>query len=258
MFFKTYAVTRECFLLLRKEKAFATLLIGLAVVTVVAKLVSQWSFDNPTGIFFNITQTAFRLSGTFIAIYFGIKMLHDYRTSGSVEIMLSRPISRAAFLQGNFMALTALLFIYGLIAGLGWLIVALAFSLHVPYEFIFWGVVMSFGEWFLMAAMTTLLASVCGFGMSFFAGLSLWLVGMISGVLSLSIENTSHNPALHPFINGIAKLWSLDRFSLMHYSRDLILPDLSVLMSCMGYSLIGALTFLVFSHICFARGDVVV
>lgn len=253
-----YAVTRECFLLLRKERAFLTILIGLTVFLIVAKLVSDWSFANRSGVFFNMAQTAFRFTGTFIAMYFGIKMLHDYRVSGSVETMLSRPVSRTAFLQGNFLALTGLLLLYGLCGGLGWIAIAKLYSMYLPTEFVVWGVIMSFGEWFLMGSLAVFLATICGFGMSFFAGFSLWLIGLLSGVLSLSLENThGGRSSLEPFVTGLSRIWSFDRFSLMNYSRDFVLPDLSFLFSCLAYSAFGVLVFLIMSHLFFARGDVV-
>ena len=253
------AVTRECFLLLRKERAFQTILIGLTVFILVAKLVSDWAFTNPSGVFFNMAQIAFRFTGTFIALYFGIKMLHDYRVSGSVETMLSRPVSRSAFLQGNFLALTLLLLFYGLCGGLGWLATVRLFSLGVPSEFLAWGVMMSFGEWLLMGSLAVLLATVCGFGMSLFAGCSLWLIGLLSGVLALSLDTAyGGQSSLAPLAMWIAKVWSFDRFSLMNYSRDFVLPDTGFLLSCLGYSVVGAVCFLVISHICFSHRDVIV
>lgn len=253
----TMAVTRECFLLLRKERAFQTILIGLTVFILVAKLVSDWAFTNSGSVFFNMAQVAFRFTGTFIAIYFGIKMLHDYRVSGSMETMLSRPVSRTAFLLGNFLALTCLLLFYGLCGGLGWWGTVWLFTLPVPSEFLVWGVVMSFGEWFLMGSLAMLLATVCGFGISLFTSGALWLTGLLSGVLSLSLDSAQGGQSsLAPIATQIAKIWSFDRFSLMSYSRDFQLPEVSFLLNCLGYSLIGALCFMVLSHLCFSRGDV--
>ncbi|MCY4379984.1 MAG: hypothetical protein OXC40_00205 [Proteobacteria bacterium] len=251
-----YAVIREDFLLLRKEKILLFFMLGLIVVTILARFVSEWSLDDPGIIFFNISHTALRFVGTFIALFFAIKILHDTKVSGNVETVLSRPVSKIVFLQGNFIALVATLLLYGAIFGVGWYLISLAFSMNMSAEFLFWGSLFAVSEWILMASVALFLASICGFGMAFLASYALWITGLVSGVLASSVENMSSTSTLTPVASQVAKIWSLDRFSLIAYSRDWVMPDGGFIFYAIAYSVVGTMALLLLSSVCFACKDV--
>ncbi|MCY4443823.1 MAG: hypothetical protein OXC44_03365 [Proteobacteria bacterium] len=255
-----YACMRETFTILRRDKVFIPMFVGLVILFFLATFISEWSLDNPRIIYFNMTQTMIRLTGGAIAILFGTKMLHDSYISGSLETILSRPINRSVYLLGSYSALVLCFLLYSIGAGLSWWVINKFFfnsAVTLPTEFIFWGCTFAFIEWCVLGAVAFTFASLCRFGLAILSTLLLWVVGLLSGVMSLSLEGlTDSYSLLLPVVHGVAKFWSFDRFTLISYSRNMHLPDTSFLINCVGYGLLTASVLLVFSHIFFNTRDI--
>ena len=254
-----FAITYESFLMLRRDKIFVPMFIGVVLLFFLASFVTEWSLDDYRIIYFNITQSVLRLTGGAIAVLFGVKMLHDSYVSGSLETILSRPIHRSKFLQGSYTALLLCLLLYGVLCGICWWVMNYFFFTHrIPTEFIFWGVFLSFLEWSVIAALAYCLSSFCGFGMSLLSVIMMWLLGLMSSAMALSLEGLkdSYSDFL-PLVEGLSKFWSFDRFSLLAYSRTMELPDSLYLTHAVGYavSLVGVL--LILAHLCFSGRDII-
>lgn len=254
-----FAITYESFLMLRRDKIFVPMLIGVVLLFFLASFITEWSLDDFRIIYFNITQTALRLTGGAIALLFGVKMLHDSYVSGSLETILSRPLHRSVFLQGSFAALLLCLLLYGLLSGLCWWVMNYFFFTHrIPTEFIVWGAFLAFLEWGVIAALSYCFASFCGFGMSLLSVILMWLVALVSSAMASSLEGLRNSYSdLLPVVEGLAKFWSFDRFSLMAYSRTMEFPEPPYLLHCVGYAISAVAVLLILSHLFFAGRDII-
>ena len=96
----------ETFLTLKRDRIYYPALIITALIFVAASFIAEWSVDDWRIIFFNFSQTMFRISGDIIAILFGTKLLQDAVTDGSIETSLSRPVGRAEWVLGKFLGLS--------------------------------------------------------------------------------------------------------------------------------------------------------
>lgn len=253
------AITYESFLMLRRDKIFVPMLIGLVFLFFLASFITEWSLDDYRIIYFNLTQTSLRLTGGAIAVLFGVKMLHDTYVSGSLETILSRPIYRSTFLQGSYTALLLCLLLYGVLSGLTWWLMNYFFFTHrIPNEFIFWGVALAFLEWGVISAMAYCFSSFCGFGMSLLSVIMMWLVALVSTAMASSLEGLKDSYSdLLPVVEGLAKFWSFDRFSLLAYSRTMEFPSLSFILNSVGYAVSVVAVLLVLSHIFFSSRDII-
>ena len=253
-----YAVIRENFLLLRRDRVLVPILIGVVIMFLISNFISEWSIDDPNIIYFNINQTILRISGGCMAILFAAKIVHDTSFSGNIETIIVRPVRRWVFQAGSYVSVVGCLLFYGVLAGLSWLGVSILFSMRLPAELVASGVLFAFFEWCILIALVYCLSSLCGFGMSiFFSGL-MWFLGLVSGAMALSLEKLrSEYSDLLPIVNTVKKFWSFDRFNLLDYSRDMSTPNFDHIISCTGFTLSAVLTFLIISFLFFSSKDLV-
>ena len=92
--------------------AFAIVMIGAAIA------LANLSYVEQTRILQNLAFAAMRLSGTVIAIAVGINLIHREVDRRTVYTVLSKPVSRGAFLLGKYLGLVVTL----------WLIVGIMFA----------------------------------------------------------------------------------------------------------------------------------
>lgn len=252
-----YAVSRESFLILRREKIVIPMLVSVVIIFFLTTFISEWSITEDRAIlYFNITHTSLRFIGGLIAILFGTKMLHDSHISGSLETILSRPIHKVTFLIGSFIALFFALILFGLLAGMSWYGINYLEDARVPGDFIYWGVILCVVEWTLLAAIGYALSSVCRFEMSLLASIMLWVIGLLSGAMSTSLENIQRYSEILPFVKSVAKYWSLDRFSLIDKSRSFHVEQMD-LWNSVGYGMACVLFLLVLGSSLFYSEDVI-
>lgn len=231
----TFASGWETFLTLRRDKVFYPALVFIVLIFFLASFIAEWSVDDFRVIFFNFSQTMFRLAGDVLALVFGSKLLLDARTDGSIETSLARPIGRGGWVIGKFVGLALCLVTFGIMAGLSWVAIDFYYEIGTPLEMILWGVLLSVAEWLVVGAMTVFFSTIGNFGTTIFASSCLWILGLFAGAINASFTQTTTNDVFIQFIRSIATFWNFDRFSIIHYSYNFELPGQAFLIGCIGY-----------------------
>jgi ABC-type transport system involved in multi-copper enzyme maturation permease subunit len=249
-----FAVTQETYLRLRRDRIFMPAAMVGAGLILLSGLASYWSVEDFYKILFDLGTTVFHLVGVIVAIFWSIKLIHDTKQEGSVEVQLAAPIRRSEWILGKFL-------------GLSLALTLLATTFLLSWQIIFWGYglgwigvrsVTVFGilglSWLVMAASSILMATMASHAVALFAAIWLFISGLISAPILQSLSPDT--PAwLQGVIAWAAGLWDLQFFNLheigsgrLEVSWSLVQPRLIY-----GAALLG--TLLSLSCVVFNRRD---
>ena len=247
----------ETFITLRRDQIFYPALFSTVAIFILASYIAEWSVDDWRIIFFNFSQTMFRITGDILALLFGSKILQDARSDGSVETALSRPITRGAWVTGKYIGLAFCLILFGVLAGLAWKTIDVVFVIDTPNTLLFWGILLALCEWLVVASIAIFFSTLGSFGSAIFSASSLWVLGLLSGALTSSFLSTDEESFTMLIIRKISLLWNFDRFTIIHYSRNMINPELSFLSSSALYGISLCIFFLMLSTLAIRSRDLV-
>jgi ABC-type transport system involved in multi-copper enzyme maturation permease subunit len=207
-------VTRDSFLLLRRDKIFVPAAIGGALITIFAILAGDWTIEDWAKVQFDIGTFGFNLIGSLVAIFWSTKSVADARVEGSLEVQIATPISRSTWLLGKYLGLVLsltllaaiLLFLWQSLMLLnGTALMTRNQGLTFAYLYLGWCVLGSVGIFF---------ASFCGQATSLFSSMCAWLIGLaIPYVVTALSPQTDRITRL--IIERVAWAWDLQRFNLI-------------------------------------------
>jgi ABC-type transport system involved in multi-copper enzyme maturation permease subunit len=206
-------VTRESFLLLRRDKVFLPAALGGAFIVFFASIASQWAIEDFDVVAFDIAYAGFNFIGSLVAIYWSTKSVADARSEGTLEIQIAMPVGRGTWLLAKFMGLVlnlALLSILLIAAFQG------ALALHayplltikevVPHAFLFIG-------WCVLASLGIFFASFCGQATSLFSTLALWILGLTIPYIAATLAPTTDHVTRY-LVETAAWGFDLQRFNV--------------------------------------------
>jgi ABC-type transport system involved in multi-copper enzyme maturation permease subunit len=210
------ALIANSFLRLRRDKLFYPAIFVALILFVFASLASDWMIEDVRKALFDLGFFTFHLTGGIIAIFWGIKLISDSATDGSIEVQLALPVGRSTWFVGNFLGLAlALVFIGVLLAGI-WqaVIYSFGFGLMSQAELVAIGFLLVL--WIILAALTTFLAVFTSQGVTLFGSLIAWIVGLASYPVSKIVTpDTPH--AMKTLIDAVAYIWDLRQFNLAEF-----------------------------------------
>ena len=114
------AIAQETFLSLKRDKIFQPLSIIIAAAVGVAVFAADWSLESRSQVYHDIVVFIFQVSGAFISMIWGVKIISDSKQDGSIELSMSRPLPRSQWLLGRMLGLFISLFAMAAITGLIW------------------------------------------------------------------------------------------------------------------------------------------
>jgi Cu-processing system permease protein len=248
-------VTRESFLLLRRDKIFIPAAIAGVVVALFANVASEWGIEEFSKILFDVGALGFHLTGSLVAIFWGTRTVSEARADGSLEIQLAAPIGRVSWLTGKYL---------GLVLALVWLWVMLV---------VFWQVLMmtnNFGlmsqaqvtffvfqllEWCIVGALALFYSTFAGVTIAIFASITTWMIGLVSLPVYQALP-----PGADRFttaiVEGVARFWNLRQFNLASYATGYEKVSFGELQLRGAYGLLLILIIMSVSCVVFRRRDV--
>ncbi len=213
MFSRILAATAESFLLLRRQKIFlATFLIALIAFSFV-NMSSNWGNMEWEKILFYFSAFVYITLGVLVAIIWASQMLKSGDGQTSQDIPLASALTRSEYLISRFLAIFLAL---SLIAAVFLCIIqvnmlANNYSWFTPRQllvffFLTW-------IWWLMAALTIFLRTICSATLTMILSLILFVVGMITKTLELA-QNPDSSWLEKTLLAVAAKVWNLQHFNL--------------------------------------------
>jgi Cu-processing system permease protein len=245
----------ETFLLLRRDKIFLPVLVSGFLITLLANLASDWSIEDFSKILFDVGIFGFQFTGSFVAIFWGSKLIHDSKQDGSVELSLAAPVSRSSWIIGRYLGLSISLALMTFIFLVFWqFFMALNdFGMMSAQHYTIFGFM--YLGWLVIAAMSMFFASFCGTGVALFSSMSLWFAGLVTNLVYQNLSPTTA-PHIKTVVNTLARIWDLQQFNLINeiYTRDIMVA------SELGYRLlygIGLISVLItMTSIWFTKRDI--
>lgn len=209
-----FVTASTTFTLLRRDKIFTPFLISAIAISIFAQLASDWGVEEFNKILNDIGFFGFQMTGSFVALFWGIKMVSDSRTEGSIEVELAAPIERTTWLLGKYLGLTATLILLGALIVVSWqgMMLLNNFGWMQMTEWIAFAFTIL--AWAVLGALAILFGCLMRQTVALFVSLALW----ISGLCSTIVANTLHPDtpeSTKRLVVGIARAWDLQQFNLV-------------------------------------------
>lgn len=204
----TLAIANETFLSLRRDKIFQPLAIIIALTVGIAIFATDWTLEDKSVVYHDIVAFIFQISGSLISIIWGVKIISDSKQDGSIELSMSRPVSRSGWLLGRMLGLFFSLFTMAVVAGIVWRLGAWAYGIQTNVLWFSIALCQTILLWFTTGAISIFVSSFTGPGTALFAAIALWILGLLSRPIATGLI-ASTSPFARKFVETIANFWSL-------------------------------------------------
>ncbi len=200
---------------------------------------------------------AILLAGLFITIVTCIYLLPVEIERRTIYTVLSKPVQRYQFILGKFMGGFAVVFINIVAMGIVFLAMLWLQEKRLPPE-MFIGVVMTFFQMLLLAALTIFFSTFATPVVNFFLSFGIFLVGNMSSVTD---SLTSNN---NPLVSNAGKVihYLLPNFGNFNIQNSIIHPTIEIknpnvfLFQNMIYAIVYSLVLLTLAVLIFDRREV--
>lgn len=220
---KILSIASETSILLRRDQIFQPLAVIVGAAIAIAIFATDWSIEDRSLVYHNIIAFVFQMSGSIIALIWGVKIIADAKVDGSIEQSLTRPISRGQWLLGRLLGLGASLFILNIAVGIIWRTGAYIYDIHTVVSWFTISMVQTLFLWIIVGGLAVFVSSFTGPGTALFASASLWLLGLVSKPISQGLTGQSFEN-LRIFTTQIANIWTLSPFVPEPYGEILSVP----------------------------------
>jgi Cu-processing system permease protein len=215
--------------LLRRDRIFVPIVLSAMAIAIFAQLASDWSVAEFSKVLNDIGFFGFQMTGTLVAIFWGIKMVTDSKTEGSIEVELAAPISRSTWLLGKYLGLVAAFFLLAIVILVAWQAMMLLndFGWMSQPELVALGFTIL--GWAVMGAVALLFGCIARQAVALFVTLALWLAGLTSAMIANTLSQDTPE-STKTIVQGIARAWDLQQFNLASRASQgaaIPWPDLS-------------------------------
>ena len=173
--------------------------------------IAEASIQDHEKMIFDFTALFVQLTSMTVIVYWGGMLTASHREDRSFEVLLAGPVSRPAFIIGNFLGLIFCLFIYLFILAILWYgFVYLFVRLAIDWSIIgFW--LYQYLGLVIMASMAVCLAYFAEPATCLFILLGTWISGLLIRSIEYGLaEDTS--PIIRSVISTTRKIWDLGKF----------------------------------------------
>lgn len=239
-----FALYREGFKWLVRDKIFIPVIIAAIAIAIFANMASQWSIEDFKKVLFDVGIAGFRLTGGAVAILWGARMIHDALTERSIEPRLAAPIRRETWFVARFCALGSALIIMGGVFLVCWQAIMLINGGGRMTNIQGWSLGLLIGEWLVLGALAMMFASFSGFAVALFSSSAMWIVGLMAPLFSAT-RDPNIAPQTGILLDFIADIWNFQRFNLIDQlaisGQTIEMSDLMVRLSWAACLLVGLL-----------------
>lgn len=200
--------------LLRRDRIFVPVLLAAIGISFFAQIASDWGVEEFSKILNDIGFFGFQITGSVVALFWGIKMVTDSRTEGAIEVELAAPIDRKTWLIGKYLGLLACLLVLGAMILIGWQ----GMMLLNNFGWMSLAELTAFGftvlGWAVLGAVALLFGCLMRQAVALFVTLALWLAGLSSALVANTLPPGS-SPLTKKIMVGLARAWDLQQFNLV-------------------------------------------
>ncbi len=188
---KTFIVTKYTFVEIYKSKILINIVMLGFFLLLVSFVATEFTFGAPQKVAIDFGLGILSIAAVAIAIFMGVSLVSKEIENRTVYMILSRPISRGAFLVGRILGMSGILFLNILILG----VMSISFYLYLGGEFssmIIWSLLFSFLEAQIVLLVVIIFSLMTNTVMSVIYTILIYVVGhAISDTLASSFVKHS-------------------------------------------------------------------
>ncbi len=155
-----WQLSKESFLMLRRDRIFLPIVIAGFAIASFSNLASGWGIESFEKILFDLGLVGFRLTGSVVAILWGVRLVTDPLQDRSIELRIATPTSRPVWLLSRYTGLAVCLVMTGVIFASFWQILMLMNKFGAMNNLQAWSLGMLLFEWLTLGAIGLLLGTV--------------------------------------------------------------------------------------------------
>ncbi len=235
------------------EKAFYVLLSFALASLVFSLLLGQMTYAEQAKLTLDFMLGCTHLSMVLFSVFMGISLFQREMTSGSISMVLSKPISRSTFLIGKYLGQMAMQTVLTFAMGLLTMGVVTSYGATVSYVAIAQTIVLIACEIGVLTSLTYLFAVNTGAITSAILTISLFCVGHMRGVVSDNLKT-----------GGELLMWGFVRAAIPDFEifnmKQLASYGQSIPWNEMGWASLYAglciVFYLAIASLCFERKDI--
>lgn len=200
---------------------------------------------------------AILLAGLFITIVTCIYLIPVEIERRTIYTVLSKPVQRYQFVLGKFLGGFATVFINIFAMGIVFLVLIYSQEKHIPSD-MFWGVVMTFFQMLLLAALAIFFSTFATPVVNFFLSFGVFMVGNLSSVT----DSLASNPNILVSNAGKIVHYLLPNFGNFNIQNSIIHPTVEIqnkevfMMQNIIYAIVYSLVLLTLAVLIFDRREV--
>lgn len=208
-----FEIAHETMFLLRRGPIFIPAIVFTLIICVFAAVASAWGVAEFRKILFDIGGFGFHFIGNLVAIIWSVKIIAIARLDGSLEVQLASPVSRTAWLIGRFIGIYLSLLIMGILMLIVWqgIMLITQFGLFTKEEFL--AFCLQILGWGSTAALSLFFASFCGLITALFASFALWISGLLTELIAMTIRPDDVGNTLSSIFQTMSYVWNLQNFN---------------------------------------------
>ncbi len=235
-----------------RSRLFLSLLVVYSLTLIAIAIIAAGSLSGETRIFHDLSHLALSISGSMVALFVGVGLIAADIERKTLHLILARPVKRAELIVGKFLGLALLLLLYDFAASLLYAVVAAGGPDTVVTGPGIASMFLLVFEFFIIAAVSMLFASLSNASTASVYGLLFFIVGRLGDSIHFLAERSS-SPLYRQLAHYIRMLMpDLTTFDL---NPRLPMPDLLHLSNSLAYGLMWTTVLLALAVAAFQRRD---
>jgi Cu-processing system permease protein len=251
-----YVLAYQSFLQLVRDRIFIPVIVASFGLFAFSAIASEWGIEDFRKMLFDFGFMGLSLLGTFVAIFWGVKMVCDDKEGGSIDLVLIAPVARWQIVVARFLGLGAALIIMAVVLLGAWQLVMWwnRFGLMRDTDLIAYaGIVMS---WLSMASVALTMATMSGYTIALFSSVCLWVLFRSSEAVFFAMPQNT-DPMVKEIVQFFSTYFNFQYFDFLSWTYEYTAVSFSwaeVAMR-MSYGVCFIVGFLMVGVLSFARKD---
>lgn len=212
-----YIIAMQTVRQLIRDRIYLPTIVTAALVAYLCSIVSEFSIEEMTQIYANLSLTAFSLTGAIVALFWGSKIILEATQEGVVDIQITGGTTRTRWFIGKVVGLSITLVSLSLVFCIIWVGI-LTYNQYGEYKpfhltiFLFFSV-----YWICLGCLSLLLGTLASHGVAMFTGLGALVVGLLAEPVSRVVSEQS--PLISKWLAAaVMAVWNLSYFDLKDYA----------------------------------------
>jgi ABC-type transport system involved in multi-copper enzyme maturation permease subunit len=219
---------------LLRDKMFLPILVWVGMLILITTILSDLGISDYGQVVFQIAHFGLHVTGVFITLIWGSRLICEAKSSGGVEAQLSTAYPRTLWITATYLGLAVALLSFVVLFIAIWTVWISLQKFTLPSFDAYMAFFLLWFVWLVVGALVFFFGSFARQGVAVFGALCLWMLGM--GSRFLSGGNSGEDSIVLALWQKVSPFWD---FSGLNVSNSLYLGE-SVSLYAVGPAIIQA------------------